>query len=127
MTLLFQAHSGLRYLVLLAGIVACAWFLLGWIRRRPWGPPAPAALGAFIGLLDLQALLGIAMWLGGHTAPGLVEHLGLMLGAVVVAHLTAILNRRRPAPAGFGLPLAGVTLALVLIAIGIHALGRALV
>ena len=125
MTMLFQAHSGLRYLVLLAGVVALVWFLAGWISRKPYRAPAPAALAAFLGLLDLQALLGIALWIGGRRPPGVVDHLVAMLSAVVVLlHLVAVTVRRRPGPAGFGLPLAGVTAALALLVLGIHLLGR---
>lgn len=124
MTMLFQAHSGLRYLVLLAGVIALLWFLVGWLRRRPYGPPAPAALAAFLGLLDLQALLGIVMWIGGRRPAGSVDHLVSMVSAVVVLHLVVASQRRRPRPAGFGLPLAGVAFTLVLIVLGIHLLGR---
>lgn len=123
MTFLFHAHSGLRYLVLLAGLVALLGYLYGWIARRRYAAPAPAAMAAFAGLLDLQVVLGIAMWLGGRTAAGIVEHLTLMLGAVVVVHLASIVHRRR-GRTGFGLPLAAVALALVLIILGIRALGR---
>ena len=123
MELLFHAHSGLRYLVLLAGIVAFLWFLYGAIARKAWGAPAPAALAAFIGLLDLQALIGIVMWIGGRTAPRILEHLGLTLGAVVVVHLASVVHKRRATP-GYGLPLTGVTLALALIVLAIRALGR---
>ena len=127
MTMLFQAHSGLRYLVLLAGAVALLWFLVGWVRRRPYGPPAPAAFAAFLGLLDLQALLGVVMWIGGRRPEGSVDHLVTMVFAVVVLHLTAASQRRRPRPAGFGLPLVGVAVTLALILVGIHLLGRAIV
>jgi len=127
MTILFEAHSGLRYLVLLAGAIALLWFLAGWILRKPYGPPAPAAFGAFLGLLDLQGLLGIAMWIGGRRAPGIVDHLMLMLGAVLVVHLASVVHRRRPRPVGYGMPLAAVTVALALIVIGILALGRGIV
>jgi len=124
MTMLFQAHSGLRYLVFLAGVVALVWFLAGWISRKSYRAPAPAALAAFLGLLDLQALLGIALWIGGRRPPGVVDHLVAMLSAVVVLHLVAVSVRRRTPPGGFGLPLAGVTAALALLVLGIHLLGR---
>lgn len=126
MDTLFQAHSGLRYLVLLAGVVALVWFLVGSIRQQPYRPPAPAALATFAGLLDLQALLGITMWAGGRRPERIVDHLVFMVAAVVVVHLVSIVQRRRRGPAGFALPLAGVTLALALIVIGIRALGRSI-
>ena len=126
MDILFQAHSGLRYLVLLAGVVALVWFLVGWIRQKPYRPPAPAALATFAGLLDIQVLIGITMWAGGRRPERVVEHLASMIGAVVVVHLVSIIQRRRRGPTGYALPLTGVTLALVLIVIGIRALGRSI-
>lgn len=122
--MLFQAHSGLRYLVLLAGAVAAVWFLFGWISRKRYGPPAPAALAAFVGLLDLQGLIGVVMYVAGRRAPGIVDHLVVMLGAIVVVHLMAITIKKRPGPIGYGLPLATVALGLALIVLGIRLLGR---
>src|ERR687892_307021 len=95
---LFHAHSGLRYLVLLAGAVAFLWFLYGAIARKPWRAPAPAALAAVLGLLDLQALIGIVLWIGGRTAAGIVEHLSLMLAAAVAVHVASIVHKRRTEP-----------------------------
>jgi hypothetical protein len=46
-----------------------------------------------------------------------------MLGAVVCVHAASIVHKRRTKP-GFGIPLAGVTLTLVLIVLGVRALGR---
>jgi len=126
METLFQAHSGLRYLVLLVGAVALVWFLVGSILQKPYRPPAPAALATFAGLLDLQVLLGLTMWAGGRRPERVVEHLACMIAAVVVVHLVSIVQRRRRDPTGYALPLAGVTLALALIAIGIRALGRSI-
>ena len=123
MTALFHAHSGLRYLVLLAGAVALAWFLYGWARGKPFAPPAPAILTALIGLIDLQIVLGFVLYIGGRTAPWILLHLGLMLAAAGVLHFTSIMRRRR-APAGYALPLAGTVLAIVLMIGGILALGR---
>ncbi len=125
-TMLFHAHSGLRYLVLLAGAVALLWFLGGWILRKRYAAPAPAALAAFLGLVDLQALLGIAMWIGGRRPARLVDHLVTMLAAVFVLHLTSVTVRRRSEPAGFGAPLLGVLATLGLILLGIRLLGRSI-
>ncbi|HUP01471.1 MAG TPA: hypothetical protein VM737_08130 [Gemmatimonadota bacterium] len=123
MTALFHAHSGLRYLVLLAGAVALAWFLYGWLRGTPFARPAPVFLATLIGLVDLQVVLGLVLYLGGRTAPGIIGHLALMLGAAVVLHLASLLRRRQAG--GFGLPLAGTALAMALIVLGILAIGRA--
>lgn len=124
MDILFAAHSGLRYLVLLAGVVALAWFAWGKLGSRPFVRPAPALLAAFTGLVDLQALLGIVLLVGGRRPPIVWGHVALMLIAVVALHLAAGIHKRRPRPAGHGLPLLGVALALGLILVGILSLGR---
>jgi hypothetical protein len=71
MDMLFAAHSGFRYLVLLVGLIALAWFAIGALARRPFVRPSPAILAAFAGFLDLQILLGIALVIGGRR-PGAV-------------------------------------------------------
>ncbi len=124
MDALFHAHSGLRYLVLLAAVVALAYFAWGTIARRELDRTGRRLQLAFTALLDLQVLLGLILFFGGRRPDGVLNHVGHMLLAVVAVHGTALANRRRARPAGFGLPLLGVALALALIAFGIHALGR---
>lgn len=128
MTALFHAHSGLRYLVLLAGIIALGYFLYGQLRSQPFTRPAPAVLAALIGLVDLQIVLGLVLYFGGRTAPGILAHLTLMVGAAVVLHLASVIRKRRSSQvAGFGLPLASVALAMALIVAGILSIGRSVV
>lgn len=127
MTALFHAHSGLRYLVLLAGVVVLAWFVVGAVRGRPFDRPPGIALAVLIGLVDLQVVLGLVLYFGGRTAPGIIGHLALMLCAAAALHVTSVLRRRRPQSGGFGVTLAGVALAMVLIVAGILAIGRSLV
>jgi hypothetical protein len=50
-TMLFYAHSGLRYLVLLAGVIALAVLLLGYLKRRPYAGASRGVAAAFMGLL----------------------------------------------------------------------------
>lgn len=121
MDVLFHAHSGLRYLVLLAGVVAVVVLAAGWLGRRPLGRLARIATGAFVGLLDLQVLLGIALLIGGRLAPGIWGHAVLMVVAAAVVHVASAVNRRQPAPRHV-LPLAGVLLALTLVVGGILAI-----
>lgn len=121
MELLFHAHSGLRYLVLLAGVVAVVWFTRGWLARRAFEGAAPTVMRAFVGLVDLQLLLGAILLLAGRRPPGIAGHAILMVAAAVVAHLGSILNRRREEPRFVG-PLLGVVLAMTLIVGGILAI-----
>jgi len=127
METLFAAHSGLRYLVLLAGVVALAWFGWGKLAGRPFVRPAPALLAAFTGLFDLQLLLGLALLVGGRRPPAVWGHVALMLSAAVVLHVLGRVHKRRPEPRGHGLPLLAVALTLVFVVVGILSIGRAIV
>lgn len=124
---LFFAHSGLRYLLLLSGLVAFVVLLAGKLGRKPYVSPAPALYTVFVGLVDFQVAMGIVLYFTGRTAPGLLGHFVLMLCAAVALHLVSVIQRKRPQPTGHGLPLTGVVLALCLIVLGILALGRSVV
>lgn len=121
MDALFAAHSGLRYLVLLAGVIALAWFVWGLGTNRSFSRPPQAMLAIFTGLLDLQILLGITLVIGERRPPGIWGHLALMLAAAVFVHA---LKKASGGGAGYGRPLFGVAGALALIVMGIVAIGR---
>ena len=121
MEMLFSAHSGLRYLVLFSGLLALAWFAWGKATDRPFARPAPALLVAFVGFLDVQALLGIALLIGGHRPPGIWGHVALMAAAVTLAH---VMNKRAKRTTGYGAPILAVAGALALIVMGILSIGR---
>lgn len=123
MNILFHAHSGLRYLVLLAGLVALAYFVSGLVAKRPVGKGVRVLGAIFSGLLDLQMLLGLVMVAMGRYYPRLIGHIVLMVLAVGVTHALLVINRKRPNP-GYLLPLIAVVAALVLIVGGILAIGR---
>lgn len=121
MDILFSAHSGVRYLVLFSGLIALAWFVWGKAAGRPFTRPAPALLAVFIGLFDIQILLGLALLIGGRRPPGIWGHVALMLSAAVFVH---VINKRGKREEGCGLPLLGVAGALALILVGILSIGR---
>jgi hypothetical protein len=123
MNILFHAHSGLRYLVLLVGLVALAYFAFGLATKRTAGKDVRILGSAYVGLMDLQTLLGLLMVVLGRYYPALIGHIVLMLAAVGLTHVLLVKNRKRPQP-GFLLPLVAVVASLVLIVGGIMAIGR---
>lgn len=127
MTALYHAHSGLRYLVLLLGVVALAAFAWAYLARRPL-PAARGLMGAFVGTLHLQLLLGLALVVGGIWYGALMGHLTLMLVAAVVATV-ALVRARRAADErrALGVRLGGVAVALLCVVLGILAIGRSVV
>lgn len=126
-SILFHAHSGLRYLVLLVGVIALAYAAAAAARRRSWNSTTRGLVLAFTGLLDLQVLLGVVLIFVWRFYPALWGHITMMILAAAAAHITSILNRRRPAERrSHGLAAVGVAAALLLMVAGILAIGRPL-
>jgi hypothetical protein len=124
MNFLYQAHSGLRYLVLLAGLAALVTLAISMTTNRPSGA-AKGITAAFTGLLDLQVLLGIALVIAGIFYGALMGHLVMMVLAVLAAHGSGLLAKRTPDPRkATQMRLMGVVAALLLIVFGIMAIGR---
>jgi hypothetical protein len=106
------AHNIVRWLVLLAGAWAVMLAWRGWLGRRQWSATEAKATRAFTGLLDLQFLIGLALYvffspltrtafgdIGGamRDAPiryFLLEHPLIMLLAIGAAHAGAVMVRR---------------------------------
>ncbi len=128
MSLFYAAHSGVRYLVLLFGLIALFQALWASSRRRTYDPRGRLLLVVYTGTLDLQVLLGLLTLLTRPFYSALIGHIVMMLGAAVVVHITLALNRRRePSPRGYALQMVGVALSLVLIVAGILAIGRPII
>ncbi|HEX8821849.1 MAG TPA: hypothetical protein VF794_18125 [Archangium sp.] len=125
MNTLLSIHSYLRYLVLLVGVVAVAYYAFGLATKRPVDKLVRILGSSFAGLLDTQILLGIIGVAMGRYFPALIGHIVMMVLAAGLAHALLVMNRKRPNP-GYLLPLIGVGGALVLVAGGIFAIGRGL-
>ena len=105
-------HNIVRWLVLGAGILAVTLVWRGWLGRRQWTPAEARATRAFVGLLDLQFLVGLSLFavfspltreafrdVGAamRDAPVryfLIEHPLIMLIAIGAAHFGAVQVRR---------------------------------
>lgn len=124
--MLFYAHSGLRYLVLLAGLVAILYAAWGAATRRPYGKPMRMLAAAYNGVLDLQILVGFFLVVSArYQLTGLIGHIFLAIFAAAVAHVTASGVRRKPPEERTHLPhLVGILVSLLLMAGGIVVLGR---
>lgn len=126
MTMIFYLHSGTRYLVLLAAVAALAYLLFGLATRRDFDKLAGALTGAYVGLLDLQVLVGVVLYLLVPSRPALMGHAIMMLAAVTVGHVTNIINKRR-GQKSYGVAFGGVAVSLLLIVGGITAIGRSII
>lgn len=123
--ILFHAHSGLRYVVLLAGLLVLSYSLTSALRGQAWGRPGRVFLSGFVGVLDLQVLIGLILVFVRTFYPALWGHLAMMVLAAVVGHVALAMNKRRPPERqSHWLAAAGAGLALVLIVGGILSIGR---
>ena len=124
MSILYHAHSGLRYLVLLAALAAVIALAYAFATARAVRA-AQLLSTSFTGLLDLQILLGLGLVIGGIFPDAVVGHLVMMVFAAVVTHASSIVGQRASSERReLGIRLAGIALALALIVGGILAIGR---
>ena len=122
---LFFAHSGLRYLILLVGVLAVAYFAIAISRGREATRGDRTLMSVYVGLLDLQLLLGVGLIATGIFYPALSGHLLTMILAIALAHATSAMSRKPgDAARSHKLRLAGVAGSLLLILAGIAAIGR---
>ena len=123
--MLFDAHSGLRFLVLLAGLFVVLYALVGFFGKREYSMAMARLASVFAGLLHLQVLVGVAVLFTRPFYTGLIGHLFMMLAAAAVAQVTAsVVKRRAPEAKTYGPHLVGAALALAFVAAGILAIGR---
>ncbi|MDE2795520.1 MAG: hypothetical protein OXL34_11930 [Gemmatimonadota bacterium] len=123
--MLYAAHSGLRFLVLLAGLFVILYALVGHFGKREYSSAMARLAAVFTGLLHLQVLTGIAVLFTRPFYNSIIGHLFLMLLAAAVAQLTSSVVRRRPREEKTYAPhLVGAVVALGLVVAGILAIGR---
>ncbi|MBT3323272.1 MAG: hypothetical protein HN392_13390 [Anaerolineae bacterium] len=93
-TILLYAHSGFRWLIILAAILALIVFGYGWLKKKTFPKLGRILPAAYSGLLDAQVLLGLIYLLllasktGGFPRFRL-EHMVIMILSAFIAHLPA--------------------------------------
>jgi hypothetical protein len=127
MSVLLTIHSINRWLVTLAALALIIRLSLGMLKKMPFDKSAVALTSAFTGLLDLQMLLGILFFVtDGLAKTGFPlyrwEHAGIMLLAVIVAHLTSMWKKKSDVERTRN-TLITVGLSLLIIFIGVIPLG----
>lgn len=126
--MLFYAHSGFRYLVLLLGAIVLGYALFGMATGRKHDTPMRALGAAFAGTMDLTILLGVALLFTGRFYPAVGIHMVFMVLAAAVAHIVpAVMKRRAPEDRTFAPYVVGTAVALALVVTGITMLGRPIV
>lgn len=124
--MLFYLHSGLRYLILLAGLAVIVYAVMGHVRKRPHDKTMKHLAITFRTLMDVTLFSGIVMVMTGF---GFYNDLGvhviLMLLATVVSHVVPAVMRKRKQEERTLMPYAVATaVALALTALGVLSIGR---
>ena len=123
-----NAHSGLRYLILLGGVLTVLYAAYGMVSGRAYDKTIRILASSFAGTMHLQILLGLALLFSGRFQPAVMGHLFMMLFAAAAAQVPVSVMRRRPEEQKSYLPHGvGALAALALIASGILAIGRPIV
>jgi hypothetical protein len=120
---IFHAHSGLRYLILIIGVITLVVQALGVYGRQLYARPSRIAMAVFTGMLDLQLLLGIVMVGLGCFYPALMGHLMMMVIAIALVHACSVFARKQlDGRRAHTVALVGAALGLALVCGGIMAI-----
>lgn len=95
MSFILTLHSIFRWLTIIVAVAGLIKFAIGWFGKKPYDDTANRLRVAYTSLMDVQLLLGgFYLVLGGLLGFGWpayrLEHLGIMVVAVVLAHLTGL-------------------------------------
>lgn len=129
LSILLTIHSWVRWLALLAAIIALVKHLIGWLGGGRYDGMARGSLAAFSGLLDLNVVIGLIQlvvnW-GAYSAVGFprtqVEHAFALLLAVIAAHLPARLWRDKADTIRYRNTFFAIAASVLLVVAGVMAL-----
>lgn len=127
LNVLFEAHSGWRYLVIAVAVVVVVKYLIGLFAKTEWSGLDRGLGSAFPIVVDIQVLLGLVLWLMAPTAwfhgRGTVtvwEHLVTMVLVLAVAHIGSVrIKRAESSQAKYKVGLISYVIAGVLLGIGV--------
>jgi len=101
---LLHAHSGLRYLILLAVLIVIVKSIIGWLGNTPYSKFDRIISPAYVGLMHLQLLLGLILYfispfvtyqMGDKVSRyWSLEHITLMILAVVAAQIGRSISKK---------------------------------
>lgn len=124
---LLAAHSGVRWLLMVAAVVALLMMIVGLAANRAYGRGSSLPLTIFVRLTELQWVLGvIALIAYAAQTSGALQHyhwahLVLMTIAVVTAHLYMGFRRRDDRARHLG-GLLAIVVTVIVVLIGVSVL-----
>lgn len=121
--LLRYTHSGVRWLVVLATVIALLWMIYGVVTRRDYDKNSYRIMTTFSSLVGLQWVIGLVFMLYLATQQGAVtgfqwSHAGMMTLLLAVAHVHMML-KKRPDRVRFIGGLASIVVALIIVYFGV--------
>ncbi len=111
-SILLHSHNGLRLLILPVALITLGYLISGIIRKAPWAKTGKILTSIYTGLMDLQVLVGLLLYVGFSPITKAafsdfgaamknselrfyaVEHISLMLLAVVFAHIAGKMAKK---------------------------------
>lgn len=106
-----MVHGIFRWIVLAAAVAAVVVSLSGWLGKKPWSVNARRAGLIFVGMMDLQFLIGLVLYAASPVIKTAwqdmkvamkdhdlrffaVEHTAVMLLALILAHVGSVLSKK---------------------------------
>jgi hypothetical protein len=128
----------MRWVVVIVGVIAVAKFLVGWLGRKDWAAFDARLASIFPVTIDIQLLLGLLLYFvlspittgalrdfGGAMRNSVVrfysvEHIFMMLIALIVAHIgSALIKKRSDSTAKFRIGMIFFLSAMIIIFLAI--------
>lgn len=113
-------HGDVRWLVAIVALVLIVKFALGLIRKLEYGPMDRGLMSGFVGLIDINFLLGLILLISlGFDSRARLEHAGTMFVAVLLAHSNAAWRKSEDSAKKFRNNLILVVVVLALVFLGV--------
>jgi hypothetical protein len=129
MDFVLMLHSIVRWLVVIAAVVAIVRYVIDLVGNSPKADLGRKLMLVYTTLLDINVLLGIILIVGraitiGQILPVWLEHATTNIVAVIVAHIFAARSRKMDDPKHAARwRLGGVVVSLLIVAAGVAVVG----
>lgn len=120
---IFHAHSGFRWLVVVATIAVFVYLLIRALNNKPYLAQTHKYVTAWSSIFGVQWLLGIVLFLmaGGFDVRYRLEHATIMTLGLFVAHIHMMLKKKNDQTRYYG-ALASIAVAMILVFVGVTVL-----
>lgn len=123
-----EIHSIVRWLVVGVSVMAALKFLVGWLGKMPYRPMDRGLMAGFVGLVDLNVLLGTVLLIGLGVSQGVwprerLEHGFTMLLALGVVHGLGRWRKKGSDAMQFRNSFLVIVLVMLLVVVGVNVIG----